>query len=157
MRTENADRVFILVDVKHEVSIVILVSLEWLLFFYFGVSPAVFHVSIGDYFDVGDPVLKEMISHLQVAYKVISICLNRVEFAVIFDEGLRKSDFTLFGWVACWDVINSLNSCDSTVCVVNMECFYAVVGLFTQYLPIIKAIIFNASYILLSQLFNTFS
>lgn len=96
MRTEDADRVFILVDVKNKISIVFLVSLERLLLFYFGVAPAIFHVTVGDYFDLGYSVLEEVVSHLKVADEVIRICLDGVELAVIFDEALRKDDFALF-------------------------------------------------------------
>lgn len=97
MRAEDADRVFILVNIKDKVSIILLVSLEGLLFFYLGVSPSVFHVSVGDYFDLCDSVLEEVVSHLNVAYEIIRICLYCVEFAVIFDEALWKENFTLFG------------------------------------------------------------
>lgn len=97
MRAEDADRVFVLVDVKDKVSIVFLISLEGLLLFYLGVSPAIFHVTVGDYFDLGYSVFEEVVSHLKVAYEIIRICLDGVELAVIFNEALRKDDFALFG------------------------------------------------------------
>lgn len=97
MRAEDADRVFVLVHVEDKVSIVLLVSLERLLLFYLGVSPAIFHVTVGDYFDLGYSVFEEVVSHLKVAYEVIRICLDCVKFAVIFDETLGKNDFALFG------------------------------------------------------------
>ena len=130
MRAEDAYWVFILVDVEHKVSIVLLVSLKRLLFVYLGVSPAILHVSIGDDFYLGDSFLKKVVSHLKVAYEVIRICLDGVYFAVIFDKALREDDFALFGCVAGWDVINRLNGCDSAVCIVDVECFNAIVGLF---------------------------
>lgn len=51
-------------------------------------------------------------------------------------------------------MVNSLNGCDSTVCIVDMERFYAVIGLFSKNASIVKTIFFNASHILLPQLLN---
>lgn len=96
MRTEDAYWVFILVDVEDKVSIVLFVSLERLFFLDLCVSPAIFHVAIGYDFNLGDSVLKKVVSHFKVAYEIIRTCLDGMYLAVIFDEALRKDDFALF-------------------------------------------------------------
>jgi hypothetical protein len=96
MRAEDAYRIFVLVNIKNKVLLDLFISFHLFLSLYLGIAPTIFDISVCDYLNLSNSVFMKMISDFKVSDKVIRLGIYDIDFAVVFDEAIRKEQLSFF-------------------------------------------------------------
>ena len=122
MRAKNAYWIFVLIYIEYQILIDLFITIYLLFILYFKIPPAVFDVSVCNDLDLSYSFFIFVVSDLEVSDKIIVSCLDKVDFAIVFDEIFWEQQLSWHYWAfAVMDIVCSFQTSNASICIVNLE------------------------------------